>query len=156
LRAISILTLFLILGASAFGQNGARPTAELVHRYERGCGYSCNQELAIDLGGVAGTQPDDIVAIRFCSKEPLPKAIALSASPPDYVISILKGIYKYMPDRVFLLRSDDCLSANLAMAATEYWVIHKGGGLPSYVESVKSCQIKRIAHGFALKTLLLP
>lgn len=141
MRAVSSVTLLLILAALAFGQNGAQPKAELIHRYERGCGYSCNQELAIDLGGGAGTDPNDIVAIRFCSNEPLPKALAFAASPPEYVISILTDIYKYGPERILLLRSSDCLSTGAAVAATEYWVIHKGGELPSYVESVKSCQV---------------
>jgi hypothetical protein len=130
-----------MLGALALGQNSAQPKAELIHRYERGCGYSCNQELAIDLGGGAGTESDDIIAIRFCSKEPLSKALAFAASPPDYVISILKDTYKYTPERILLLRSNNCLSTNPAVAATEYWVIHKGGDLPSYIESVKSCQV---------------
>ena len=148
MRAILFLTLFLSLGALVYGQNGAQPKAELVHRYERGCGHSCNQELAIDLGGGAGTRPEDIVAVRFCSKEPLLNALALAASPPDYVISILKDVYKYTPERILLLRSADCLSSNPAVAATEYWVIHKDGVLPPHVESVKSCQVNFGSLGY--------
>ena len=94
MRVTMLLTFFLSLGTLVFKQNVAQPKAELVHRYERGCGYSCNQELAIDLGGVSGTASDDIVAVRFCSKEPLPRALALAASPPDYVITILTGVYR--------------------------------------------------------------
>jgi hypothetical protein len=130
------------------GQNSARPNAELVRRYEHGCGDSCNQELAIDLGGVAGTQPDDSVAIRFCSKESLPKALAFAASPPANVISILEGVYKYTPERILFLRSDDCISSNSAVAATEYWVIHKGGAIPPSIESVKSCQVNLGSLGY--------
>lgn len=141
MRVTILLTLFLSLGALVSEQNIIPPKAELVHRYERGCGISCNQELAIDLGGVTGTASDDIVAVRFCSKEPMPKALALAASPPDYVVTILTGNYKYTPERILFLRSGDCLGQNPYVAATEYWVIHKGGAIPSSVESVKSCQV---------------
>jgi hypothetical protein len=84
------VALLLVLAEFVSGQS-LLPKAELIHRYERGCAYSCNQELAIDLGGVRGATSDDTIAVRLCSKEPLDRALAYAASPPGYVIEILMG-----------------------------------------------------------------
>ena len=138
-RTLFFVALLLALAEFVSGQSPL-PKAELIHRYERGCGLSCNQELAIDLGGVRGATSDDIIAVRLCSKEPLPEALAFAASPPGYVIEILCN-YKYTSERILVLRSDDCIGRNPTVAATEYWVVHTGGKLPSAIESVKSCQL---------------
>jgi hypothetical protein len=139
-RTLFSVALLLALAEFVSGQSPLQK-AELIHRYERGCGLSCTQELAIDLGGVRGATSDDIIAVRLCSKEPLPEALAYAASPPGYVIEILMGNYKYTSERIVVLRSDDCIGRNPAVAATEYWVVHTGGKLPSAIESVKSCQL---------------
>jgi len=138
--SLKLALLGLLIPVALFEQKIQRG-AKLVHRYESGCGYSCNQELAIDVGGVYGDQPNDIVAIRFCSKLPMSKAYAIAASPSGYVNEILIGNYHYTPNRILFLRSEDCIGSNLATAATEYWVVPKGIELPPFVESIKSCQI---------------
>jgi hypothetical protein len=121
-------------------QEKAQRETKLVKRAEIGCGYSCNQELAIDLGGVHGDQPGDVVAVRFCSKLPLPMAFATTTSPPWYVFSILTDNYRYTPERLLFLRSADCVSSQPA-AATEYWVVPKGAPLPPHLEAVKPCRL---------------
>src|SRR5260370_33555675 len=80
-----VLGLLLSLGASLPRQVSIQPEAKLVRRYERRCGYSCAQELAIDLGGVYGIDPGDTVAVRFCSKGPMPIAWLTSAADMAYV-----------------------------------------------------------------------
>jgi hypothetical protein len=137
-----MLGLLLSSSASLPRQASVRPEAKLVHRYENRCGYSCAQELAIDLGGVYGKNPNDTVAVRLCSKEPLPVALSTSAAAYGYVISILEGSYGYTPERVLFLRSEDCLGSNRAITATEFWVIPKGAALPSSAESMKSNQVR--------------
>lgn len=137
-----IFGLLLSPNASVPSQVSFRPEAKLVHRYESRCGYSCVQELAIDLGGVYGTNPSDTVAVRFCSKEPLPVALFTSAADYAYAITILQGSYWYTPERVLFLRSEDCLGSNRAITATEFWVIPKGAALPSSAESMKSNQVR--------------
>lgn len=136
-----------LLSAGAMPQEVGSRKAQLVRRYEGGCGYSCNQELAIDLGGVYGNRPDDVMAVRFCSKLPLPRAYAIAASRPDYVNEILMGSYRYTPDRILLLRSPDCLGKDSSVAPTEYWIVPKGAAPPPSVESIKLCQIKHNTPG---------
>jgi len=123
-------------------QESVRPTAKLVHRYERACGYSCTQELAIDLGGVHANKPDDMIAVRFCSKESLPLALSTSAAAYGYVISLLTEIYKYTPERILFLRSEDCLGSNTTVTAAEFWAVPNGAALPASVESLKSSQVQ--------------
>jgi hypothetical protein len=137
------LTLELLSFTVLFaGQSGNRLEAKLVHRYERRCGYSCAQELAIDLGGVYGKNPDDTVAVRFCSKEPLPVALSTSAADYAYVITILQGSYGYTPERILFLRAEDCIGSDKVIAATEFWVIPGGAARPASVELINSNQAR--------------
>jgi hypothetical protein len=137
-----MLGLLLTSGNRLPRQAIVRPEAKLVNRYEERCGYSCAQELAIDLGGVYGKDPEETIAVRFCSKEPLPVALSTSAAAYDYVISILQGSYRYTPERVQILRSEGCLGSNRAITATEFWLIPGGAALPSSEESIKYSQVQ--------------
>jgi hypothetical protein len=137
-----MLGLLLSSGTSLPRQASVRPEAKLVHRYEERCGYSCAQELAIDLGGAYGKNLNDTVAVRLCSKEPLPVALSTSAAAYSYVISILQDSYGCTPERVLFLRSENCLGSNPAITATEFWVVPKGAVLPASVESVKYSQVQ--------------
>lgn len=139
---VFILWVLLFPSASLARQAILQSHIRLVHRYERTCGYACAQEFAIDLGGVYGKHPGDTVAIRFCSKDPLPVALSTSAADYRYVISILEGSYDYTSDRVVFLRSENCLSSNRAVTATEFWIIPKGAAPPSSLESMKSSQVR--------------
>jgi hypothetical protein len=134
------IVLFLSTNVWFAPQERAQPAAKLVHRYEQACGYSCLQELAISLGGVQATKPDDTIAVRFCSKESLPIALTTAAAAPEYLISILTGSYGYTPERILFLRSVDCPGTDSKVTATEFWVIPKGASLPPSVESIKSNQ----------------
>src|SRR5205085_12154977 len=147
LNIILLLWLLLVSVTIVSGQSDVSPEAKLVHRYESSCGSSCAQELAIDLGGIYGKSPDDSVAIRFCSNEPLAKALTTSAAAFGYVNEILEGSYSYTPERIVYLRSADCAGSDSAISATEFWVIHKGASFPPSVESVKSCQVQYNTFG---------
>lgn len=122
-------------------QESIQSGAKLVQRYERRCGYSCAQELAIDLG-VNASKSSDVVAVRFCSKEQLPLALSTSAAAYGYVISILTDSYGYTPERIIFLRSEGCLGPAPVVTATEFWAIPQGAPLPASVESVKSSQVR--------------
>jgi hypothetical protein len=147
MRTSLVLLVLMLLPAGTSSQETGLRKAQLVRRYESGCGYSCNQELAIDLGGIYGNRPDDLMAVRFCSRLPLPRAYAIAASRPSYVNEILMGSYHYTPDRILFLRSDGCIGRDPSVVPTEYWIVPKGADLPPSVESFKLCQIKHNTLG---------
>lgn len=93
-RVLSMIVSLLFASVSLSRQESVQPVANLVHRYERTCGYSCAQELAIDLGGVHANKPNDAVVVHFRSKEPFPLALSTAAADYGYVISILTGVYR--------------------------------------------------------------
>lgn len=143
MKHVRIVMMALILAPNGWPsqQEDFRPQAKLVHRYERRCGYSCAQELAIDLG-INAKKSDDVVAVRFCSKESLPLALSTSAAAYGYAISILTDSYGYTPERILFLRSEDCLGPEPAVTATEFWAISDGAAQPASVETVKSSQVR--------------
>lgn len=137
-----MIALILSSGISPTGQESIQSGARLVHRYERRCGYSCLQELAIALGGGGAKKSSSTVAIRFCSKESLPLALSTAAASPAYLISILTDSYGYTPERILFLRSEGCLGPASAVTATEFWEIPQGAALPTSVETVRSSQVR--------------
>jgi hypothetical protein len=154
MQYLSAMVVGLLFAARLFlpVSENSQSDARLVKRYERSCGYSCAQELAIDLGGVYAKGNHDIVAVRFCSKESLPLALATAAAPPKDVLSILMSSYGFVPERILFLRSENCLGANPAVTPTEFWVIPKGAALPTSVESIKSNQVQ--VHPLGMEGLI--
>lgn len=119
---------------------GVQSEAKLVHRCEEGCsGYDSIMERTLDLtqeGAVrAGT-----VAVRVCSKEPMPLALSIAAMNPFKVAKWMNDVYNYPSDRVVFLRSEDCLGSKSRVAATELWAVPKGAALPAFIESIRSSQ----------------
>jgi hypothetical protein len=143
LQKASVVVFVLMLFCPLLqGQQRSEPVAKLVHRYEYGCGYSCAQEVAIDLGGMYAAKSDDRVAVRFCSKEPLPVALTTAAAAYAYVNSILEGSYGYTAERVLFLRSEDCLGPDPAVTATEFWAVPKGATAPTAIETMTSNRVR--------------
>jgi hypothetical protein len=145
MRYLLALMIALIFSSGVLlsqGQESLQSGARLVHRYERRCGDSCLQELAIALGGGGAKKASNTVAIRFCSKESLPLALSTAAASPEYLISILTDSYGYTPERILFLRSEDCLAPEPSVTATEFWAIPQSATLPTSIESVKSSQVR--------------
>jgi hypothetical protein len=145
MRYLLALMIALILSSGVSlsqGQESIQSGARLVHRYERRCGHSCLQELAIALGGGDAKKSSNTVAVRFCSKESLPLALSTAAASPGYLISILTDSYGYTPERILFLRSEGCLGPTSAVTATEFWAIPQGAALPASDETVQSSQVR--------------
>jgi len=137
-----LIGLFVCTHTFIRAQSGIRSEAKLVHRYEERCGYSCAQELAIDLGGSSATNASDTIAIRFCSREPLPVALSTSAAAYSYVVTILQDSYGYKAERVLFLRAEDCVGSHAGITATEFWAVPKGAALPGSVEMTSANSVR--------------
>src|SRR2546429_2119485 len=118
-------TLFLIIGlllssGVSLGQGG-KPEAVQVRRYERtGSGFDAITEANYELTRIAG-KPDDIAVVRICSREPMPLALSIAAMNPFTVARALNQGYNFALKRILFLRSENCLSSDTAVAATELW-----------------------------------
>lgn len=111
-----------------------------MHRYEHGgSGFDEIKEANYELTRRLDTS-NDLAAVRICSREPMPLALAIAAMNPFMVARALNQGYNFALERVLFLRSEDCLGSDLAVAATEIWAVQKGAALPAFVESVKSTQ----------------
>lgn len=130
------------LGAAFQKQEDNTSGCQPVRRFEKGCGYDCLSEIAIDIGGLCTKKYDEVLAIKLCSNEPLVLSLYTSAANPFSVVSSLIDSYGYSPERIIFLRSEECISSTPGIAATEFWVIPKGKAMPGSVESIKYSQMK--------------
>lgn len=75
-------------------------------------------------------QPGTLVAVRVCSNEPLAKAVVLSGTKPLRVADYMSLYYRYAPERVLFLRSEECHSGAGSISTMEVWVVPQGAELP--------------------------
>ena len=139
--SVSALASVFLAVSLLVNQTSAAASSQLVRRYENGCGHSCAQELAIDIGK-ATRASEDRLAVRFCSRKTLAAALATATAPPAYLFSILKGSYGYTDDRIWFLLSPECETKNILLTTTEFWVVPKDAQLPAAVQSVVSTQVQ--------------
>ncbi len=137
-KAMPVMIGLVISAGLLLGQGNTQPEAKLVKRCESGCsGSSSVMEATIDLLHYFG-EPPDTVAIRVCTKEPMPVALSVAATDPIYLTRWLAQVHNYHSERVVFLRAENCIGNNPQVAATELWAIPKSAVLPASVESVRA------------------
>jgi hypothetical protein len=131
-----------------FAQTGSEHVARLVKRYDLGAAYNRVTEDVLTLSlSIKATERADI-AVRVCSKESLPFALATAGADPFHIAELLTGGYGYTAGRVIFLRSEHCLSTKQPLrAATEIWTIPEGASLPTHIEALKSNEVKLVSLG---------
>lgn len=141
-KVTSVMVGLVFSAGVLLGQGNPQPEAKLVKRCESGCsGSSAVMEATIDLLHYFA-KPPDTVAIRVCTKEPMPVALSVAATDPIYVTRWLAKVHNYPSERVVFLRSEDCIGNDPQVAATELWAIAKGAVLPASVESVRANRVE--------------
>lgn len=144
-----ICAAILLIGASvsALTQEAQRPVAVPSRRLvTRGELHHPLSEIHLDIEESAG-KPEDVVAMRICSDEPLPVALFISVVNPawigqSFVEGSITGRLFFAPERVLILRSADCPVDDPPHVPVEFWGVPKGAALPPSVESIKLCQAK--------------
>lgn len=145
-RQCLILIFTLLFAGVAFG--GPETTARLFKRYEGGGHEFRITEDLLTLSLSIDRQERRRVAIRVCSEQPLPLALAVAAANPFNIAKLLQGSYAYAPDQVLFLRADDCpASRDPSRPATEIWAMPDGATLPAHVEVAQSEQIRLTVLG---------
>jgi hypothetical protein len=139
-----LLTHLLFFGSLLPKQEGAKPVAILVHRFEKKTDqYSISQAVYNSLKDYP-EDPNNIIALRVCSKDSFPLSLYASAASPVIVQGYIQsGWMNPIPqERIPFLRSGDCVSGELSVAPVEVWVVPKGSALPPHVESAQFCQLR--------------
>jgi hypothetical protein len=147
LRNTLIFTNIFFFGSLSPKQESSKPTAILVHRFEKKTDqYPISQAVYASLKDYP-KDPNNIIALRVCSKDKFPLALYASAANPMIIQGyIFAGWMNPIPsERIPFLRSEDCVSEDSSIAPVEVWVVPKGASLPPYVESLQSCQL-RFSH----------
>lgn len=144
-----VLFLLLLLPTfGAFAQSDSEHAARLFKRYDPGAAYNRVTEDILTLSLSVKAKERARIAVRVCSKESLPFALATAGAGPFHMAELLTGGYGYTAERVIFLRSEDCLSAKEpSRSATEIWTIPEGASLPSHVEALKSNEAKLVSLG---------
>jgi len=143
-----VLFLLLVPACGAFAQSDSEHVARLFKRYDPGAAYNRVTEDVLTLSLSVSAKERLRIAVRVCSKEPLPFALATAGADPFHMAELLTGGYGYTAERVIFLRSEDCLSAREpSRPATEIWTIPEGASLPSHVEALKSNQTRLVSLG---------
>jgi hypothetical protein len=145
------IVLFLLLPLPAFGvfaQSDSEQAARLFKRYDPGAAYNRVTEDVLTLSLSVKAKERARIAVRVCSKESLPFALATAGADPFHIAELLTGGYGYTAERVIFLRSEVCLSAKEPLRpATEIWTIPEGASLPSHVEALKSNEAELVSLG---------
>lgn len=137
----AVFCVFFCFSSSSWGQENRTPQARLVRSpFAGGDVLHAIQEAALDLKEYA-SGVDNTIAIRVCSREPMPVALSIAAANPFIMLEYLEH-YGFQRERVLLLRAEDCLSDNPAVAVTEFWAIPRGAAPPPSVESITSNQAR--------------
>lgn len=150
LKAPHHVVLFLLLllpTLGVFAQSDSEHAAQLFKRYDSGAAYNRVTEDVLTLSISVTAKERARVAVRVCSKEPMPFALATAGADPFHIAELLTGGYGYTLERVIFLRSADCLSKYPSRTATEIWTIPEGASLPPYVEALKSNQARLVSLG---------
>ncbi|MFL6253576.1 MAG: hypothetical protein ACJ74T_01000 [Pyrinomonadaceae bacterium] len=133
--AICLLVLSLVLCAPQAAQtNNAQP--QLLRAFDASGGDVLNgiYKLGLELG--ATFHPEgDAFAIRVCSADPLPVALATAMGDPfQTTLKLSKGGIP-MASMYYLRQSENCPLVRDNYARTEYWYVPEAAGLPEFAEA---------------------
>lgn len=137
-----------LFGFPVSAQSNTEGTARLFIRYEHGAAPHRINENILTLTLSLSSEARATVAIRVCSREPMPFALPTAGADPFLIADRLVNAYAYPPERILFLRSEDCLSSdNQSDPVTEIWALPEGAKLPPHVEALRSDQIRCISLG---------
>jgi hypothetical protein len=138
----------LLPGFRTLAASNAEATAKLFTRYENGAGGNRLIEDVLTLTLSVSNKDRTKVAIRVCSKEPIPFALATAGANPFRIAELLSDSYGYSPEQVIFLRSENCLSSkNPSRSITEVWAVPQGAQLPPHDEALTSNQVRLTSLG---------
>jgi hypothetical protein len=125
-------------------QVSAKPEAKLVHRFEKEVNqYLISQAVDASLKEYSN-DPNNIIALRVCSKDTFPLSLYSSAVSSVIVQAYIQvgWLNPISQERIPFIRAEDCNVDDSPVAPVEMWVVPKGASLPSHVEFAQFCQLR--------------
>lgn len=141
------LWLVLVLAAAGTPCFAQQTSAVLFKRYDPGAAYNRVIEDILTLTIAVKPENRATIAVRVCSKQPLPLAIFPASADPFQMAELLTGGYAYLPERVVFLRAEDCLGKDPLRGITEIWTLSEGASLPPHIEKVVSTDAQCVPLG---------
>lgn len=80
----------------------------------------------------------ETLAVRVCSNDPLPIALAFAAGKPFYITANVGKYNPNIPDVFFLRQNRNCKIVNNERFVTEYWIVPKNAEFPEFIEIRKA------------------
>jgi hypothetical protein len=138
--------MLLFLAASFFAPV-ANAQAVLFKRYDRGAAYNRIVEDVLTLTIAVKPEQRPVVAVRVCSKRPLPFSLFTANAEPFLMAELLTGGYAYSPENVVFLRSEDCIGQDASRDVTELWTLKQRSALPPHVQKLAATEANRVELG---------
>lgn len=145
---LSVLSL-IVSGHVSFAQTKpGQEMARLIKRYEQPASQFRVVEDTVEIRLEQDASKRKLVAIRVCSNQPLDFAVFQAAIDPFETARYLKSYYAYPADKIFILRSEQCLGPRDSKTdAAEIWIGSSQESLPQSVESLRFDQVNRTSLG---------
>ena len=143
---LSILFVLAAAGPPCVAQETI-PQAVLFKRYDRGGSQNRIVEDTFTLKLDVKPEQKFTIALRACSKDPLPFALFTAYPEPLFIGEWLISGYGYSTERIVYLRSEDCLGKDPARGITEIWTMSEGASFPSHIEKLVSTDAQRVRLG---------
>ena len=121
--------------------------ANLFKRYEHGAAYNRVTEDVLTLTIAVKPADRTKIAIRLCTKQPILFALATAPADPFRIAELLVGAYRFQPQQVIFVRSEDCLPKDGSRTPVEIWTLVENAALPQHVEALLSSQVRRSLLG---------
>ena len=127
--------------------SAANAQSVLFKRYDRGAAYNRIVEDVLTLTIAVKPEARPMIAVRVCSKRPLPFSLFTANAEPFLMAELLTGGYAYAPEHVVFLRSEDCLGEDGSTDVTELWTLTRNSALPPHVEKLAATEANRVELG---------
>lgn len=140
--ALALLPLTLFISARpSTAQSSVSPPPRLFVRYEGPVNANRAGEAILRLRSGIDIRERSMIALRVCSQDTLPVALADAFSP--FGIAEILWDSGYRRDRVIYLLSGDCAPASgkSSTPPVEIWAIPEGGAMPPSSDRLRSDQI---------------
>jgi hypothetical protein len=128
------VVLVFILCCHVMGQKVSSSKNVLIRTFSTGDFQNAVSDAAFYLREIVD-KSEGKIAVRICTTEPMPVALAVATGRP-FLLQFLLESHGYSSERLFFLRYKNCNYNKPDIAITEFWSVPNGEQLPLSDESI--------------------